>query len=133
MDFKSGQRLQIGAREITNRGRDYKLVQNNISGILFISIHQVTEKVTTDQVAWLKIEGSVASVLRSSHQRCSIKKVVLKNFPKLTGKHQRQSLFFSKVSGFRPATLLKKKLWHKCFPVNFAKFLRTPLLQSTSE
>ena len=26
----------------------------------------------------------------------------------------------------RPATLLKKSLWHKCFPVNFTKFLRTP-------
>ena len=29
--------------------------------------------------------------------------------------------------GLRPATLSKKRLWHKCFPVNFAKFLRTPL------
>ena len=28
----------------------------------------------------------------------------------------------------RPATLLKKRLWHRCFPVNFAKFLRTPFL-----
>ena len=28
----------------------------------------------------------------------------------------------------RPATLLKKGLWHKCFPVNFAKFLRTPFV-----
>ena len=28
----------------------------------------------------------------------------------------------------RPATLLKKRLWHSCFPVNFVKFLRTPLL-----
>ena len=27
-DFKSGQRLQIRARGISNRGRDYKLVQN---------------------------------------------------------------------------------------------------------
>ena len=26
----------------------------------------------------------------------------------------------------RPATLLKRSLWHRCFPVNFAKFLRTP-------
>ena len=26
------------------------------------------------------------------------------------------------------ATLLKKTLWHKCFPVNFEKFLRTPFL-----
>ena len=26
----------------------------------------------------------------------------------------------------RPATLSKKRLKHRCFPVNFAKFLRTP-------
>ena len=25
-------------------------------------------------------------------------------------------------TGLRPATLLKKRLWHRCFPVNFAKF-----------
>ena len=30
------------------------------------------------------------------------------------------------------ATLLKKRPWHRCFPVNFAKFLRTPVLQNTS-
>ena len=27
---------------------------------------------------------------------------------------------------------LKKRLWHRCFPENFAKFLRTPFLQNTS-
>ena len=32
----------------------------------------------------------------------------------------------------RSATLLKKRLWHRCFPVSFAKFLRTPFLQNTS-
>ena len=31
----------------------------------------------------------------------------------------------------RPATLLKKILWRRCFPVNFAKFLRTSFLQNT--
>ena len=31
-----------------------------------------------------------------------------------------------------PETLLKKKLKHRCFPVNFAKFLRTPFLQNMS-
>ena len=56
------------------------------------------------------------------------KKGVLRNFAKFTGKQLRQSLFFNKVAGFRPATLLKKKLWHSCFPVNFAKSLRTPFL-----
>ena len=34
--------------------------------------------------------------------------------------------------GLRPATLLKKRLWHRCFPVNFVKFLRTPFLQNAS-
>ena len=29
-------------------------------------------------------------------------------------------------------TLLKKKLWHRCFSVNFAKFLRKPFIQDTS-
>ena len=38
------------------------------------------------------------------------KKGVLKNFTKFTGKHLCQSLFFNKVAGLRPATLLKKRL-----------------------
>ena len=66
---------------------------------------------------------------RSSYWRISIRKDVLRNFLKFTGKHQ--SLFFNKVAGLRPATLLKKRLWHRCFPVNFVKFLRTPFLQNT--
>ena len=52
-------------------------------------------------------------------------KAVLRNFAKFTGKHLCHSLFLNKVVGLRPATLLKKRLWHRCFPVNFAKFLRT--------
>ena len=28
---------------------------------------------------------------------------------------------------------IKERLWHRCFPVNFAKFLRTPFLQNTSD
>ena len=59
----------------------------------------------------------------SIHWRCSVRKGILINFAKFTGKHLCQSLFFD---------LLKKRLWHRCFPVNFAKFLRTPFLQNTS-
>ena len=55
-------------------------------------------------------------------------KDVLSNFTKFTGEHLCQSLHFNKVAGLRPATLLKKRLWHRCFPVNFVKFLRTPFL-----
>ena len=50
---------------------------------------------------------------------CSLKKGFLRNFSKFTGKHLCERL-------------LKKSLWHWCFPVNFAKFLRTPFLQNTS-
>ena len=31
----------------------------------------------------------------------------------------------------RSKTSLKKRLWHRCFPVNFAKFLRTPFFCRT--
>ena len=62
-------------------------------------------------------------------QRCSIKKGVLENFAKFTEKHLCQSLFFNKVAGRPlPATLLIKRLWRRCFPVDFTKFLRTPFL-----
>ena len=80
------------------------------------------------------------------------KKGVLDNFIKFTGKHLCQNLFLNKVAGLsyrnqsidlqrelidgflydRPATLFKKSLWHRCFPVSFAKFLRKPFLQITS-
>ena len=57
--------------------------------------------------------------------RCSVKKAfVLRNFAKFTGKHLCQSLFFNKVA----RNFIKKRLWHRCFPVNFAKFLRTTFL-----
>ena len=65
---------------------------------------------------------------RSSLPEALCKKGVLRNFTKLTGKHLCQRLFFNKAAGLRPATLLKKTLWHRCFPVNFVKFLRTTFL-----
>ena len=65
----------------------------------------------------------VLELLRSSHRRCSVKKGVLRKFAKFTGKHLCQSLFFNKVAAPRPATQLKRSLWHRCFPVNFVKQL----------
>ena len=69
---------------------------------------------------------------RSIHGRCSVRKGVLRNLARFTGKHLCHSLFLNKVGGLRPANLLKKRLWHMFFPVNFAKFLRTTFLQNTS-
>ena len=74
---------------------------------------------------------------RVSFWRCSRPKVfckeeVLENFAKFTLRHLCQTLFLNKVAGLRPATLLKKRLSHRWFPVNFAKFPRTPFLKNTS-
>ena len=44
----------------------------------------------------------------ASHQKCSLRNGVLKNFVKFAGKHLCQGLFLDKVAGLRPATLLKK-------------------------
>ena len=70
--------------------------------------------------------------IRSSHQKCSARKAVFKNFAKFRGKRMCQVVFFNRVAGPEPATLLKKTLWHRCFPVNSAKFLRSPFSQNTS-
>ena len=64
---------------------------------------------------------------------------VRKIFAKLTEKHLCQNLYFNSfvpntpfIYPLRPATLLKKRPWHRCFTMNFAKFLRTPFIQNTS-
>ena len=70
-------------------------------------------------------------LFRSSYWRCSVKKGVLRNFAKFSGKHL--CLITLQALGLlRPATLLKKRLWYSCFSVNFIKFLRTFILQNTS-
>ena len=64
---------------------------------------------------------------RSSHQRCSVRKENSKNSQENT---------CARVSFLKRAlkacNFIKKRLWHRCFPVNFAKFLRTPFSQNTS-
>ena len=74
---------------------------------LYISC-KVTKKVIWEQqTKWLLL-----GVIRSSRPEVFCEKGVLRNFTK----HLCQSLFFNKVAGLRPATLLKK---------NFVKFIRT--------
>ena len=72
-------------------------------------------------------------IFRSSHWRCFVKKGALINFVKSAKKHLCLRLFFNEVTNLRSATLLKKRFWHRCFPANFAKFLRIPFVQNTSE
>ena len=67
---------------------------------------------------------------RSTHPEFSCKKGVFKVFAKFTGKRQCWYPIVNKVAGWRSATLLKNRLGERCFPVNFANFLRKCILQS---
>ena len=48
------------------------------------------------------------------------------NFEKFTWKHLCQGLFFNKVAS-GACNFNKNRLWHRCFPLNIAKFLGTRL------
>ena len=60
---------------------------------------------------------------RSSHKGCSVRKGVLRNFAKFTGKHLCHNLFLNKVWGLRPATLLKERLTH-LFSCEFCRIFK---------
>ena len=70
-----------------------------------------------------KYKASNCCKIEAVIQRCSVKKAILKNLAKLTGKPLCRSLFLITLQ-------LKKRLWYRCFPVNFAKFLRTPFYRT---
>ena len=57
-------------------------------------------------------------------RRCSWK------FRKIHRKTPAPESLLSKVAGLRHANLLKKRLAHRCLPVNFAKFLRIPFYRT---
>ena len=68
---------------------------------------------------------NINSAWRSSRLQMFFKVGALQTSANFTKKHLCQKTFFNKVQAW-PATLFKKRLQHRCFPVKFAKFLRTP-------
>ena len=48
---------------------------------------------------------------------------VLKDFAIFTGKQLYWNLFFNKVADLKACNFIKKRLQHRCFPVNTAKYL----------
>ena len=54
-------------------------------------------------------------------------KGLLRYFAEFIEKHMYRVPFLIKLQA------LKKRPWYRCFPLNFAKFLRTPFLHNTSE
>ena len=74
-------------------------------------------------VSWISTEkflmGNPVILFKSSHSEMFYKIGILKNFVKFTRRHLSRSLIFNKVTSLRNATLLKTRLQHRCFPVNF--------------
>ena len=69
-----------------------------------------------------------------NEQEVFYKKTVLKNFAIFIGKHLCWSLFFNKNAEFQACSFfLKKRLQHKFFLDNIAKFLRTAILKNICE
>ena len=58
------------------------------------------------------------------NKKRSMKKGVLENFTKFTGKHLCQSLFLNKVADLRTATLLKERLLAQVFSCKFCEIFK---------
>ena len=85
-----------------------KMRQINWTEHLFCSVNRINltnvlifhnKKILTFRF-WL-LQPFFYNIFRSSHQRCSVKKGVFRNFAKFVGKHLCQSLFFNKVADLR--------------------------------
>ena len=83
----------------------------------FYGVENYTKKLLNKRWQQLR-QQPVYMTDRSNRPEVFCKKGILGNFAKFTGKHLCKSRL-------RPATLLKKRFWHRCFPVKFVKFLRT--------
>ena len=110
----------------------------NKTWLHFEFFHGISLKENPLETNFQKISWKISiSCVSGAATGCSVKIAVLGIFAKFTESpwihrfsHLCQSLFFNKVAV--PETFFKKRLWNRCFPVNFAKFLKTPFLQNTS-
>ena len=72
----------------------YKKQKEMLLAIASKLLHQILDKQVDD--------STTNSTTEAVARRCSVKKCVLRNFAKFTGKHLFQGLFFNKVVGLSP-------------------------------
>ena len=70
------------------------------------------------------IEVIINGLIEAVVQRCSVKKLLLEISQKSQKNTCARVSFLIKLQAWL-ATLLKKRLWQRCLPVNFTEFLRT--------
>ena len=75
-----------------------------------LSVYLMSECMNGIAISFCKLSGKVEQPIRVNFR----------------SSHQRRASFLKKVRGCKPATSLRKRLYHNCFLVNFERFLRTP-------
>ena len=114
--------------------------QQAVNDVFVIFIWSVVIQFNTERVLVLPIycilqkRSSIREMTNICFRRwCTVeefrKKVFLEISQNSQGSTCARLSFFNKVAILRPATLLKKRVWHRCFPVNFVKYLRTPFFE----
>ena len=73
------------------------------------------------------VKINICEVINTQKQsfRCSSKQVFFR-ISQISQENTCVGVFFSNVAGLKACTFVKKRLQHRCFPVKFAKYLRTP-------
>ena len=93
-------------------------------------LEKVICEIVLQQLKWkesisnvIDLDLGVFQELEALVQSCSVKKMSLKISQNSRENTCAKASFLIKLQG--SAILLKKRLWHRCFPVNFVKSLRT--------
>ena len=106
---------------------DNKIIYVNNYTVFIANFRQIKHIFKGFLFVTLLIQGSLLAHIRCNCRRCSVKTVLLE-ISQDSQENTCARVSFKKFADLRSVTLLKKRLWHSYFPVNFAKFLRTPFL-----
>ena len=102
--------------------------------LIQIALRSLSDRSNRLEVLWYKLHLDLYQT-EAIVRGCSVRKVLLK-----TGQNSQENtcvvVFFNKVVDLY-LWLLRKRIWHNCFPMNFAKnfentcFYRTPLVDAS--
>ena len=70
------------------------------------------------------------SFMKKSYTAKIFWKILLQNVSNIPRKAPMLESLFNKVSGLQAWSFIRKRLQHRCFHVNIAKYLRTPILMN---
>ena len=99
----------------------------------FWFIYREVLSVTWPNFAVVKYNSKISNIYHQKKFWKRFIKAVLTNFAIFTKKHLCWSLFINKNAGLQSWNVIKKRIQQRCFLVNIAKFLRTPVLKNICE